>query len=499
MDMLDATLAFALTLAALATIVTIILEAIHRLLRVRKWNLILTLKKLSGDIKNDNIFSGRCCWDFVVNVLNNGTRPDQQKLIPSKELLNQEKTGGSSLNRFASFLWDKVFTFSFAKMQMPNKADDESWIKSINSLQRNNATRGVFDKVSIEHVLRRFTELDEVKEKLDESRELVEAQLDKIVRKYEEFTSSVTADFKRRSQMWSIIIGVIIALAANVNAARIFESYLKDQNLSARVIGKFEQYEKQAKEAQQKLDKVLEKKKTNTEDKYADQITKKKEEIADLIKGKEKLSAKKLDEEIQKQQQELQDLIHKAYAESEAGKAQQALNDAGEKLRSLSELGVPIGIRYFPHCMYIDDADSMSTDKKEDKSESKNSIDAIIEWFKGLTEKSTADAQGENDKATKMPKNICLPEQKQKGLFSHWLMWLISTGLTGVLIGMGAPFWFDVARRIAEVRSMFGGKADNEKRLSGKDVDGDQKKRKKLLKNIVDDAVADKNLSQGTS
>ena len=473
MDMLDATLAFTLTLAALATIVTIILEAIHRLLRVRKWNLILTMKKLSREITNENLLSGKACWDFFTSVLNNDTRPEQQKFLTSDKLLKGDSLPESRVMRFFSFIWNKVSTLSFGNMKMPNDKDADSWMTTVKSINRNNATRGVFDKVSVEHVLRRFSELDEVQAKITESRALAEAQLDKIARKYEEFSSSVTADFKRRSKMWSIIIGVIIALSANVNAARIYESYLKDKNLSSRVIGKFEEFEKQADAAQKKLADTLEKtekkldlpsadKKSDSEDKYTDLITKKQNHIADLINQRGKLTADKLvakNREIKEQQLALKKLIEQAYAESEAGKAQLAMNDAGEKLRSLSDLGVPIGVSYFPHCMVIDAYYSNEESKAQNQS------------------------------------SQCFAGQTQKKWWLAFFVWLFSTGLTGVLIGMGAPFWFDVARRIAEVRSMFNGKQDSEERMGGKDVDGDQKKRKELVKNIVDDAIADQTLA----
>ena len=472
MDMLDATLAFALTLAALATIVTIILESIHRMLRVRKWNLILTMKKLSREISENNILSGRGCWDFVANVLNNGTRTKSQQLLTSDKLIAENIKPALPVSRFLSFLWDNVSTFSYGTLQKPDKAEnkdevDENWITAIESIQRNNATRGVFDKVSLEHVLRRFSELDEVKAKLDQGRDQVEAQLDKIARKYEEFASSVTADFKRRAQMWSIVIGIIIALAANVNAVRIFEGYLKDKNLTTRVIGKFEEFEKQAIQAQKGLEQSMAKtnSKSMSEDKYAALITKKQTRIERLVQERGNLSGSALagkKSEIKKEQRALKQLIQQAYAESEVGKSQLAMNKAGENLRAISELGVPIGINYFPHCM----------------------LEVYLPW----------NSIGSTLKNGEIVHDQCLPGQAKE----HWVLpllaWIIATGLTGILIGMGAPFWFDVARRIAEVRSMFNGKPDNEKRMGGKDIDGDHSKRKELVKAIVKDAIADQSL-----
>lgn len=552
MDMLDATLAFALTLAALATTVTIILEAIYRMLRIRKWNLILTLKKLSEEIASDRVFSGKTNWDFVVNVLNNGACPGQKNLLTSREILadnvadmdstksgsgfvsfiknsslrllfkfrqkpnnkaevTNDKVAKTSAAGVVSSFMAKMFTFSYENHQLPNKDakdEDKNWLDSIKSIPRNSATRGVFDKVSLEHVLRRFSEQAEVREKLADSRELVEAQLDKIARKYEEFASSVTADFKRRSQLWSILIGIFIALAANVNAVRIFEGYLIDKNLSARVIGNFEQFESIEKEAQKKLDEALAKKKTDSQDKYTDKISAKQKTIKELIGQRGKLTGNALktkNTEIEKAQLELNNLIKLAYAESEAGKARQALNNAGENLRSISALGVPIGINYYPHCV-IFGSDKISRSGNEKIRQEETNSKSIFDMLFSLPERFMLWMSGSgdvDDDATKSnerkSENICLPGQEDKLLSLSFVAWLISTGLTGILIGMGAPFWFDVARRVAEVRSMFGGNQDNEKRLSGKDVNGDQEKRKELVKNIADDAVADDELSKGKS
>ena len=70
-----------------------------------------------------------------------------------------------------------------------------------------------------------------------------------------------------------------------------------------------------------------------------------------------------------------------------------------------------------------------------------------------------------------------------------WLKWLLSALLTGALIGLGAPFWFDVAKRLAEVRAMFGGKSSAETRLSGNEANADPDKRRKIVAQVLADMV----------
>lgn len=459
MEMLDATLAFAVTLAALATIITVIMESLHRLLRIRKWNLMLTMKKLSHDLAENKAISDKGIWDFFVKIVNNETRANTQKLPTAKELHDATTPEKSTWPRIASFFWDKVFRLSTGGFKKPDTQADSGWLEAIDSLSRSEATRGIFDKVSLEHILRRFVELDEVKDKLDSGRAKIEAQMDKIARKYEEFSSSVTADFKRRSQHWSIIIGILLALIVNVNAARIFQYYLKDQSLALQIISKYEDYEQQAKDAQTRLDDAINNKDSAAEKKYLEQIKTQEQALQGL--QEEKLKAenardaakvKELESKISAARSEYQKTIKQAYAASQAGQAQQAMTDAGNKLRGLTEAGIPIGAAYFPHCLIMQNA--MDPANNQD---------------------------------------LCIAgKHKKKDYILPFIGWLLMSIFTGVLIGLGAPFWFDVARRVAEVRSMFGGQKDNEKRLSGKDVDGDSEKRKKLVKDVVNDAIADK-------
>lgn len=412
------------------------------------------------------------------------------------EMPETDKTSGSAnleagqakwLPQWLAWIWEllknlvlivwQLFLWPFRKLRIlllgesaaPSTKGQDPWLAAISSIERRHASRGVFDKISVEHVLRRFAELPEVREKLTESREVVEAQLDKIARKYEEFTSSVTADFKRRSKMWSIFIGISLALFANIDATRIYQTYLKDQNLRSHVIGKFEQFEEQAKVAQENLDKAINKSEKDTDESKADKaaIDNKNKDIDKLIAKLKTLTGEaraKQEKIISKEREELQKLIEKAYANSQAGKAQHALNEAGNQLRALSELGVPIGMEYFPHCMLFDPVKAVET-----KTKSTLATDA----------------------------NRCLPGQEKKNWLLPLIGWIMTAGLTGVLIGLGAPFWFDVARRLAEVRSMFNGQKDNEQRMSGKDVNGDIKERKELVKQVADDATADRQLSEG--
>ena len=253
MELLDATIAFVVTLAALATVVTVVMEAVHRILRVRKGNLIIALQRLNKEIpKGPFRVDPRRRWDFIVNVLNNPATDSKQRLPTSQTLTrepdDQEKRVPTVLGAGNGF-------------RAPRKSRGEkAWNDAIDSLGRRNGVRGIYDKVSLEHVLRRFVEVSDVKTKIEGAREAVEAEMNRIARKYEELASAASADFKRRAQLWSMVVGIVLALVANTNGVRIFETYMKNQDLAARVIGQFEEFEKQALDAKESLDKAREEK-----------------------------------------------------------------------------------------------------------------------------------------------------------------------------------------------------------------------------------------------
>lgn len=458
MQLIDATIAFALTLAAFGTVVTVIMETVHRVLRVRKGNLILVLQRLNKEIPKGLFkeIDPRHRWDFIANVLNNTTR--------TKDMLPDSTTLGAP-NGAKSI--PTVFWLPNTKVPaISDQKPEQAWEKAIDSLGRRNGTRGIYDKVSCEYVLRQLVEISDVREKVAEAREAAKVEINRLAKKYEEFACAASADFKRRAQLWSFVIGILLALVANINGIRLFEAYLARHDLTARVIGQFETLEKEAKKAQDSFKKVIEEKDNKGDENLHSQIEAKRKTLTSLYQSRaladaERMDAEhaKLDENIKALEKEIDELVEKRYAASEAGKAQQAAGEAAQKLKSLAESGIPIGNKYFPHCLFY-------------------------KWMGN--EKEGACLEGEEKSNSSMIE-----------LFLRTISWIVVTVLTGMLIGLGAPFWFDVAKRLAAVRAMFGGTQSTEERLSGRDSEGDPEKRKELVENIVDDAISEYQVEHG--
>lgn len=72
MQLLDVTIAFALTLAAFATVVTVIMEACLRVSRLRKKNLVEIMKLIDKELQGEPFnFTAVNRWDFFVKTVQN--------------------------------------------------------------------------------------------------------------------------------------------------------------------------------------------------------------------------------------------------------------------------------------------------------------------------------------------------------------------------------------------------------------------------------------------
>jgi hypothetical protein len=63
-----------------------------------------------------------------------------------------------------------------------------------------------------------------------------------------------------------------------------------------------------------------------------------------------------------------------------------------------------------------------------------------------------------------------------------WLLWILSTVFTGLLIGLGGPFWFDMLKRISLVSQVTGALV---RESPDKDETGDQAERRKGLPTVL--------------
>jgi hypothetical protein len=115
-------------------------------------------------------------------------------------------------------------------------------------------------------------------------------------------------------------------------------------------------------------------------------------------------------------------LAQKFVATYDRAKLQELVQGSNEKTVDIKDaqvelerLGLPIGGRYFPYC---------SKDAAEDTSK--------------------PEAAGETPAKSKFDPRCDVP----RSMTAYW-NWFLSILVTGILIGLGAPFWFDVYKKIA--------------------------------------------------
>lgn len=404
-ELLDAVLAFALTLAALATVVTVLMEILLRSVLMRKRNLVTVMRMLNDELPKGTLGLGEDeRWAFFTGVVEN----------PAEEL--------------------------GARMPSELGAGDTA-AAAIGRVRWKNLTRGVYDKVSTEHVLRRLAELPSVSKLCTEATDKVKAELYRLACKYEEFGAAVSASFKRRSQFWSIVLGVVLAVVANVDGIRIFEAYQASPDL-ARTITAREGQIREAYERTESRRRAILAQETAVE-KARSALA-----AAREVKGGDSPEAKAAAARLAEANEALAALVDPA-------ELRRIAEDAQAQLESLVAMGVPIGGAYFPHCRIFGEHDLSTTC-------------AGPGW---------------------PPDSAENPWAGRLGFAGHVLLWLVPVTITGMLIGLGAPFWFDVAKRLAEVRQMFGGTPSAETRLAARDAEGDPEKRDAIVGRVVDDAA----------
>ncbi|WP_455219678.1 hypothetical protein, partial [Kaarinaea lacus] len=254
-------------------------------------------------------------------------------------------------------------------------------------------------------------------------------------------------------------VGVLLALVANIDGLRIFEAYLEDEALTQRIIA-------QQEAIQSKYETASSRQKEFQEAVALLETAKKEMQAAvDAKDEKNNLAAK---EKLQQAEEKLEKLASPEMIKRE-------LESASQQFENLKTSGVPLGWRFYPNCPYGEPLErwKLSDQKCQDLSAS---------------DKKTPQELQEIEKTNYVFTGVLTTVKLDFGGFIRWLFAVV---LTGLLIGLGAPFWFDVAKRLARVRSGVREAASTEYRLSANNADGDEKKRKEIVNNVVSDAAGE--------
>jgi len=189
MPLLDALLAFALTMLALATLVTVIVQIVHDLLRVRARG----LRRMMG----------RFCKREMPAIL--------ERLAPEASL-------GGAIDAAAM---SASLTRSAA---VSDRAE-----------QLASSPRGAFlttpslTYMTAEEFVQRLHATDLGKEIETKLAARAEEIYQALAREYDSAVTAASELFARKARWWSIVIGFALAFAANVDGIRLLETYVADE------------------------------------------------------------------------------------------------------------------------------------------------------------------------------------------------------------------------------------------------------------------------------
>ncbi len=193
-----------------------------------------------------------------------------------------------------------------------------------------------------------------------ESKSSIKHKLESIQDQYDVYSNAMSDYFKRRAKLFSLLVGVLLAFAANIDGLRIYETLSASPELRAIIISQQESLEKSYQLAKEKLDEVASGG-TQTDDQ---------KKQLEIIKSK--------------------------------------LLAGSQQVVKLTSLGIPVGWRYFP---------------VETGDETKGAH-GLGDLFGSII----------NDPAA-------------------YLVWFFKALMTGLLIGLGAPFWFEIAQKLTKIKS----------------------------------------------
>ncbi|TQV87074.1 hypothetical protein [Aliikangiella coralliicola] len=338
MQWIEASLAFAVTMMVFSTIVSVIIETAHRVLRLREKG----LKRLMSHIYRDVIqprLSHRLNWG------DGSTARFQTGMTGARFLPVDEQATG-----LKKWVYNRV---------------NAKEIKSLTTLE----------------FIERLAETPAGKELLNETRQrgrkYLETFLEDLASKYEDFGENAREYFARRARLFSVMTAILVAFVLNVNAIHLFQTFLMDKELRQEMISKGESVAKQ-------LDKQLE-----SQRRELNRTENTEEKVIDASESDQSKPAPPT-------------------TEDEAEKIRENFVQLRSLKASINSSGIPIGSETRPW--------------------------NLSEW-----------------------QDI---EKSQSGLGIFWakssmvFVWLISVFLTGILIGLGGPFWFDIFRKLTALTSV---------------------------------------------
>ena len=207
---LEAILAFAITMMALSTMVSMIVETLHRIFGVREKGLRLMIEQVFNDIIWPKLAFGQ-------NI------PGSRGTLHKKEDIAK-----------------KFITF-FSSARFAPISENESWHKKIVSF----FLRGKqLKSLSTLEFIERLGETEAGRRLIEDasrrSKDYLDTIISDIANKYEDFGENVRDYFSRRARLISVVVSIVLAVCINFDAVTVFKTYLAKHSVRSAIFEKGE-------------------------------------------------------------------------------------------------------------------------------------------------------------------------------------------------------------------------------------------------------------------
>jgi chemotaxis protein histidine kinase CheA len=438
MPLLDSALAFAITMLALSLACSAVVELIHRVLKMRQAGFKYMLEQMFDQVLSKYVEPKIKAAVAADNSIVGQVAKDQRV----KDLLDAAKK--AFVERMRA---------NRAPMGVPPNATP---VDPATKVAANKSVRlgvwggreltelspvGFMERLGTMDIGAAITDAAEEAKKAAEkagqsAANYLDAALKDIAQKFEALGKDAADYFEGRARLISVVVAVVFAFVVHADAIDLYTTYLQNPNATAAVIAKSNAIQAQFKAAEESDDA----KKLAQDSQKADGQNR----PAEVPKAAAQDDVKKPPEDAQKAAQD----DGKKQLE-DAQKAAKAVKDKTEKmLKEFADVGVPLGwsdsrIRAANMWVLVWTCKALPEGKEP-------RFWTVWQECKA----NEADYGKANEASYKGP-----PEQYEKvwfGLPRVLNIW-ICLFLGGLLIGLGAPFWYNVVTSITNIRNAVGG------------------------------------------
>jgi len=221
-----------------------------------------------------------------------------------------------------------------------------------------------------------------------------------IGRRYDTFCEAATQSFKKKSEMYTMIISVIMALVFNINVVTLGNTFIENRSLTNELVAQ-----------------------TNV--------------IVERAELQQKNLQKLLDTDIQPD-------------EMSTGALQESLNRLRESYQGMERMQLPIGWSRRSLHFFELEAAKLGCGYKSSESD--------------------------------FPIDKCKDSQQLNFWAIAGISWIITTLITGLLIGLGGPFWFDIVKQISVFRTALSSATTDKNQTQEQSTGNDKDPQKDLVK-----------------